>query len=159
MCALLLAAATIAPARQAAGTIVVSASEFFDQIPKGDTIGGGFNNTAWLFNNEAIQLGSAEDVLANISIPESGTYHLFVRSGGTQDSSFQVAIGGKLSLVVFGKGPLGIKSGGAFELRKGTAQIGLTSISPRAMFNVLVLSKNPNFQEKDLESLELPAEV
>ncbi|MDQ6699596.1 MAG: hypothetical protein M3Z36_05365 [Acidobacteriota bacterium] len=159
MCALLLAAATIAPARQAAGTIVVSASEFFDQIPNGDTIGGGYNNTRWLFNNEAIQLGSAEDALANISIPEFGTYHLFVRSAGTQDSSFQVAIGGKLSAVVFGKGPLGFKSGGAFELTKGTAQIRLTSIKPRPMFNVLALSKNPNFQEKDLESLELPDEV
>ena len=45
------------PAHQPPGTIVVDASEFYHQIPAGDTMGGGFgaSDAAWLFNNSKKQ--------------------------------------------------------------------------------------------------------
>ncbi|MGH9720695.1 MAG: hypothetical protein ACRD8O_10820 [Bryobacteraceae bacterium] len=153
---LLLAAS---PARQAPGTVVVDASEFFHQIPRGDTIGGRLPGDVWLFNNSAINLVSTEDAVATVAIPEAGNYHLLVRSQGASGSSFKVAIGGKASEATFGDGPLAFKNGGSFELKRGAVEIRLTAIKPRPSLNVIVLSKNANFAEKDLLPLELPEEV
>jgi len=149
------------PAHQLPGAVVVDASEFYDQIPEGDTIGGGFGSasTVWLFNNSVIDLVSKEDAVAKTTIPEAGAYRLFVRSQGTAASGFKVSVDGQLGADVFGNGPLAWKGSGTFQLKKGTAEIRLTAISPRPTLDVLVLSKNPNFEEKDLKPLELPEEV
>ncbi|HWB86422.1 MAG TPA: FG-GAP-like repeat-containing protein [Bryobacteraceae bacterium] len=151
-------------AHQPPGTIVVDASQFFDQIPQGDDLPGGRGfrgqqNPGWMFNNTGISLGSKEDAVAHVAVPEAGAYHLFVRSMGTASSSFKVSVNGKLSDATFGSGPWSLKDGGTFTLRKGTAEIHLTSINPRPTMDVLVLSKSANFEEKELPSLELPEEV
>src|SRR5258708_29742282 len=86
------------------GTIIVDASAFFDQIPNGDTIGGGFSNTTWLFNNTAINLVSVEPAVARVSVPEAGSYHLFLRSQGSGGSPLKVEVGGKPSAGVVGDG-------------------------------------------------------
>ena len=52
-----------------------------------------------------------------------------------------------------------MQKGGDFTLKPGTVEIRLTSIKPRPVFNVLVLTKNASFKEDDLKTLELPAEV
>ena len=156
--AVLLAKAT-SPAHQPAGTIVVDASEFYHRIPAGDTIGAGFGNTAWLFNNSALNLQSKEDAVARIAVPEAGAYRLFVRSMGTETSSFQVSVDGRRSKSTFGTGPLAWKGAETFSLKKGAAEIRLTAINPRPTLNVIVLSKNLGFDEKDLRGLELPEEV
>ena len=67
------------PAHQPPGTIVVDASEFYHEIPAGDTTGGGFgaNNAEWLFNNSILNLVSKEDAVARIAIPEPGRYRCF----------------------------------------------------------------------------------
>lgn len=102
LCLPALLAAT-SPAHQAAGTVVVDASGFYNGIPLGDTMGGGGGpaaaaaNTAWLFNNSVINLGSREDAVARVSVPEAGAYRLFVRSQGTDASAFKVSIDGKLA--------------------------------------------------------------
>jgi hypothetical protein len=160
-CASALLGAAAPPAHQPPGTIVVDASQFYHQIPEGDTIGGGSGNAnpAWLFNNAIINLGSKEDAVARVSVPEAGTYRLFVRSQGSAGSRFQVSVDGKLSAAQFGDGPLSWKAADSFPLRQGTVEIRLTAISPRPMLNVLVLSKNPGFPESDLRALELPEEV
>jgi hypothetical protein len=160
-CASAMLAGPGSPAHQLPGAVVVDASEFYDQIPEGDTIGGGFGSasTVWLFNNSVIDLVSKEDAVAKTTIPEAGAYRLFVRSQGTAASGFKVSVDGQLGADVFGNGPLAWKGSGTFQLKKGTAEIRLTAISPRPTLDVLVLSKNPNFEEKDLKPLELPEEV
>jgi hypothetical protein len=52
-----------------------------------------------------------------------------------------------------------LQRGGDFTLKPGTVEIKLTSIQPRPIFNVLVLTRNANFTEDDLKPLELPSEV
>ena len=160
-CASAMLAGPASPAHQPPGTVVVDASEFYLEIPAGDTIGGGFGNasTVWLFNNSVIDLVSKEDAVAKTTIPEAGSYRLFVRSQGTAASGFKVSVDGQLGADVFGNGPLAWKGSGTFQLKKGTAEIRLTAISPRPTLDVLVLSKNANFEEKDLKPLELPEEV
>jgi hypothetical protein len=160
-CASAMLAGPGSPAHQLPGAVVVDASEFYDQIPAGDTIGGGFGNavTVWLFNNSVIDLVSKEDAVAKATIPEAGAYRLFVRSQGTAASGFKVSVDGQLGADVFGNGPLAWKGSGTFQLKKGTAEIRLTAISPRPTLDVLVLSKNANFAEQDLKPLELPEEV
>ena len=146
-------------ARQAPGTIIVPASDFYLNIPEGDTNDGRFPAGAWFFNNNTINLGSATDVVAKVPVKESGTYHLFVRGIGTSSSSFQVKINGQLDAGTYGNGPLSLQRGGDFMLKPGVLEVRLTSIHPRPSLNVLVLTKNADFKEDDLKSMELPSEV
>src|ERR1700722_10006684 len=104
------------PAHQPPGTIVVDASEFYHEIPAGDSIGGGPGNSSWLFNNSALNLQSKEDAVAKIVVPEAGAYRLFVRSMGSAASSFRVSVDGKLSESTFGNGPLAWKGAEIFQL-------------------------------------------
>ena len=92
LCLILVAAVAAAqsPAHQPAGTIVVDASEFYHEIPSGDGIGS--INAEWLFNNSVLTLGSKEDAVAKIAVPESGAYRLFVRSQGAAGSDALAAI-------------------------------------------------------------------
>jgi len=155
-------AAAQPPAHQPPGTIVVDASEFYDAIPEGDNMGGGGpGNSApgWLFNNSVLTLGSAEDAVAKVAVPEAGSYRLFVRAQGAAGAGFRVNVGGTLAESVFGTGPMAWTPSSTFELHKGTLEIRLTNIHPRATLNVIVLSRNPDFTEEDLRPLELPEEV
>src|ERR1700722_7302688 len=112
------------PAHQPPGAIVVDASEFYHEIPAGDSIGlgGGGRGTSeipWLFNNSALNLQSKEDTVAKIAVPEAGIFRLFVRSMGSGSSSFQISIDGKRSESTFGNGPLAWKGAETFQLKKG----------------------------------------
>ena len=129
----------------------MDASEFYDRIPLGDTINAGLGggDSAWLFNNSILNLGSKEEAAATVTIPEAGTWHLFVRSRGVPGSGFRVSINGRAGQSVYGDGPLTLKSGETFELPKGPVEIRLTGIDVRAALNVIVLSKNANFTEAD----------
>jgi len=146
-------------AQQLPGTIVVPASDFYTNIPQGDSNDGRFPAGTWFFNNNTINLGAVDDVTAEIPVKEPGVYHLFVRSIGTPTSSFQVKIGGKEDPGTYGKGALAWQRGGDFTLKGGTVEVRLTSIHPRPSLNVLVLTKNADFKEEDLKALELPPEV
>ena len=146
-------------AHQPKGTIVVPASDFFQEIPTGDTIDGRFPAGKWFFNDDTINLGSTDEVVAKIPVKEAGTYHLFVCSIGTPASSFQVEIDGKTDAGTYGQGDLKWQHGGDYVLKAGTAEIRLKSIHPRPSLNVLVLTKNADLKEDDLKALELPSEV
>jgi hypothetical protein len=146
-------------AHQPSGTIVVPASDFFLNIPAGDTIDGRFPAGQWFFNNSTLNMSSAEDATATVPVKEAGTYHLFVRSIGTATSSFRVKIDGKEDPGSFGEGALRWVHGGDYTLKPGNVTIALTAIAPRPSINVLVLTKNANFKEDDLKALELPPEV
>src|SRR5205814_7166260 len=97
-------------------------------------------NAEWLFNNSVLTLGSKEDAVAKIAVPESGAYRLFVRSQGAAGSGFRVAIGGKIAAPAFGGGPMTWTPSDTFDLTKGTLEIRLTSINPRPTLNTIVLS-------------------
>jgi hypothetical protein len=146
-------------AHQLPGTIVVPASDFFATIPAGDSNDGRFPAGAWFFNNDTLNMSVPGDATAKIPVKESGTYHLFVRSIGTPQSSFKVVVNGKEDGGIFGHGPLSWQRGGDFLLKPGTIEIRLTSLQPQPSLNVLVLTKSSTFSEDDLKSMELPSEV
>ena len=141
------------------GTIIVPASDFFAKIPAGDSNDGRFPAGVWFFNNDTLNMSVPEDVTAKLSVKEPGTYHLFVRSIGTPQSSFKVVVNGKEDSGTFGQGSLKWQRGGDFLLKPGTIEIRLTSIQPQPSLNVLVLTKNAAFREDDLKTMELPPEV
>src|SRR5438067_3844729 len=145
-------------AHQALGTIVVPASDFYANIPEGDSNDGRFPTGAWFFNNNTINLGSSAEVVADVPVKEAGVYQLFVRSIGTPGSSFHVRVAGKTDPGTYGDGPLSWKRGGDFTLKPGTVEVRLTSIHPVPSPNGLVLTENADLQEDDLKSMELPPE-
>jgi len=164
------AAQTVAPAmklqpqhhdaaHQLPGTIVVPASDFFATIPAGDSNDGRFPAGSWFFNNDTLNMSVPADVTAKLQVREAGTYHLLVRSIGTPQSSFKVMVNGKEDSGTFGHGPLSWQRGGDFLLTPGMIEIRLTSIQPQPSLNVLVLTKNSDFKEDDLKTMELPPEV
>ena len=146
-------------ARQVAGTIVVPASDFYVNMPEGDSNDGRFPAGSWFFNENTINMGGAGDVVAQVPVREAGVYHLFVRSIGTPTSSFHVKVDGKEDAGTYGKGPLAWVRGGDYTLKPGNVEVRLTAITPRPSLNALVLSKNAEFKEDDLKALELPPEV
>ena len=146
-------------AHQLPGTIVVPAADFLASIPAGDSNDGRLPASVWFFNTSTLNMGVPDDVTAQVPIPEAGTYHLYVRSVGSATSAFHVSINGKADPSAYGNGPLALKRGGDFTLAKGTAEIRLTSITPRPSINVLVLTKNANLTDDDLKPLELSPEV
>lgn len=146
-------------AHQPPGTVVIPASDFFLNIPAGDSIDGRFPAGEWFFNESTLNMSVATDVTATVPIKQAGTYHLFVRSIGTPDSSFHIKVDGKQDAGSYGQGALKWQRGGDYTLKQGEATIALTQISPRPSLNVMVLTKNPDFKEDDLKALELPPEV
>ncbi|MDP9040322.1 MAG: hypothetical protein M3O02_13805 [Acidobacteriota bacterium] len=146
-------------ARQAPGTIVVPAADFFSDLPSGDSNDGRLPQGLWFFNNSTLNLGVRDELAVQVEVPEAGTYHLYVRSVGSRASGFRVRVNGQLDAATFGNGPLTLKRGGDFALARGRVEIRLTGIVPRPSLNVLVLSRSASLTDADLKPLELPAEV
>ncbi len=146
-------------ARQSPGTIVVPASDFFANIPAGDSNDGRFPAGQWFFNNSTLNMSVPADVTTTVPVTEAGTYHLFVRSIGTAESSFKIEVNGREDAGTYGHGPLAWQQGGDFTLQPGAVTLRLTAIRPRPSLNVLVLTRRADFKEDDLRSMELPSEV
>lgn len=142
------------------GTIIIPASDFLDDLPKNDYLTDANAQKAnWLFNNTGIILNSETNLMSRFTVPEDGSYHLFVRSAGKNGSAFKVAVNDQLSPEVYGDTTLNWKAGGAFNLKKGVASIKVTRIDGGSVFDVLVLSKNVSLQEKDIIPFQLNSEV
>jgi hypothetical protein len=153
-----------AAAHESAETIVVPASDFFLDFPEGDTSGGGGYGRnpgpqPWQFNESSLTLGVAGDATAKIPVKEAGTYHVWVRGSGAAGASFHVSINGKVDPTAFGTGAMATQQGGDVTLKPGTMEVKLTAVQPRAVFNVLVLTKKATLTDDDLKALELPPEV
>ncbi len=119
---------------------------------------------SWLFNNSGLVIRSQAFIYARANIPETGTYHLFVRSHGSSDSSFRVTVGEKQPTLVFGNESLTWKPGGTLQLKAGLVDVVLSRIvlganNVGSTFDALVLTKNADFREADLKSMELPDDV
>jgi hypothetical protein len=127
---------------QQSETLIFPAYEFLDEIPKGNIITDAASQKVdWLFSNTGIVLNSATNLMKKITVNEAGTYKLFVRSMGTDKSSFKVAINDKVTELSFGTGLQSFTEGGSFELKKGLNYIKITRINPGAIFDVIALSK------------------
>lgn len=140
--------------------IVIPASSFLEDIPKGNTItDAAALRTAWLFNNTGMVLKSESNMMTQVAVAEEGMYFLFVRSHGEKGSGFKVAVNDMVTDTVFGRQPLSWTKGGSFELKKGKINIKITRIDPGATFDLLVLSKNESLKESDVLSYQLNPEV
>jgi hypothetical protein len=141
-------------------TVIIPASDFLNEIPKGNTVtDAGTLRAPWIFNNTALVLKSLTNMMTKVQIPEAGTYYLFVRSQGEKGSSFKVAVNDKVTSAVFGDGTLSWRQGGTFDLKAGVADVKLTRIHPGAAVDVLVLSKNPDLEEEDIRPFQLNSSV
>ena len=141
-------------------TVIIPASDFLQDIPKGNVIADAATLRApWVYNNTALVLNSKTNMQVRVSVPEAGTYTLYVRSQGAKNEGFRVAINDQVTTVDFGHAPLSWQVGGTFALPAGPAYVKLTRIAAGAAVDVLVLSKNPSLREDDLKPYQLPAEV
>lgn len=142
------------------GTVVIPASDFLQEIPKGNIIADAAAlKVPWIFNNTAIVLKSETNLITRVRIPQDGAYHLFVRSQGKKGASFKVAVQDQVTAEIFGHEALAWKAGGVFALKAGLVSVKITRIDPGAAFDVLVLSQQANLQENDVRPLQLPDEV
>jgi hypothetical protein len=149
-----------ASAKPPAGMVIIPASDFIDEIPKNNIItDAGTMRASWVFNNTALVLNSNVNLMAEVNVPEDGTYHLFVRSQGERGNTFKVAINDKVTDSVFGQQPLGWKQGGSFNLKKGAASVKITRINPGAVFDVLVLTKASSIKDEDVMPHQLEDDV
>ena len=160
---LLLAAAppALAAAQQPpAPTVVVDASAFLDQIQKGHVITDAATlRVPWLFNNTGLEMRTNSNYVIRVAIPEAGTYHLYVRSHGSESSAFRVAVGERVIAEDVGDGPLHFERAGTFELPAGEVDVRLMRIEGVPVLDVLALSKNPSLTEEELRPHQLGPEV
>ncbi|HVS51258.1 MAG TPA: FG-GAP-like repeat-containing protein [Opitutaceae bacterium] len=165
------AARAVAPVR--AGVVVLDATQFLGELPDGDTaqngrpFGGGRGRAAaaapapaFTFENFAINLRAPTPFSAHATLPQAGTWHLYVRSRSTADgSSFKVSVGDKPSAETFGAARDGaFQSGGDFALSAGPLKVTLTDIHPGSSFDVVLLSPR-ELTESDLAALQYPDDI
>lgn len=142
-------------------TIVVPASDFLYELPKGDVIGSSWSlREDWVFNNTAIVLNSPSNLLTHIPVAETGEYQLFVRSKGKEKSSFKVAVNDQVTETIFGNDSLMTwKQGESFNLQAGRNVVKITRINSGSAFDVLAFSKTANLEVADIRPYELNEDV
>src|SRR5688572_8202330 len=141
-------------------TIVIPASDFLYDLPKGNImINADGQEPNWLFNNTGLQLRSETNMMKTVTVPEDGRYTLYVRSVGNKGASFMVAVNDKISNTRFGDTAMRLEKGGIFDLKKGTANVKITRIDPGSVVDVIVLSKEPLLSEQDIYQLQLNPDV
>lgn len=137
-------------------TLIFDASDFLDRLPRDHYItDAGQMNVDWLFNNTALYMGSRSQYVIDIEIPEAGTWYLFARTHGQENSYFRVAVDDRLNDSFLGNKPLNWEHTGSFELEQGKTSLRLMQIMPGPVLDVLVLTKDEHFVEEDLKAYEL----
>lgn len=142
-------------------TIIVPASEFLYELPKGDVIAGTWAmREKWVYNNTAIVLNSPSNLLTYITVPEADEYQLYVRSKGKSTSSFKVAVNDQVTETIFGNDSLMTwKKGEKFLLQEGRNVVKITRINKGAAFDVLAFTKAPSLEAEDIKAFELNPNV
>ena len=155
------AAAQAGPPAPLPNTVIMPASDFLDELPKGDIIAdAGAQRAPWLFNNTAVVLKSKTNLITQVVVPAAGTYTLYVRSQGAPKSSFRVVVSDHVTAASFGQGALSWQPGGTFELPPGPADVKITRIEgQQAAFDAVVLSQNPQLQAADIQPHQLNPDV
>lgn len=142
-------------------TIIVPASDFLYELPKGDVIASSWSlREEWVFNNTAIVLNSPSNLLTHITVAEAGIYQIFVRSKGKANSSFKVAVNDQVTETIFGNDSLMTwKKGERFNLQAGKNVVKITRINSGSAFDVLAFSKSTNLEVADIRPYELNEDV
>ncbi|MCW9713919.1 hypothetical protein LQ318_13490 [Aliifodinibius salicampi] len=141
-------------------TVVVDASDFLDRLQHDHYITDADRlDLSWVFNNTGLYIGSRSQYVIDVDIPEEGTWHLFARTHGNEESYMRIAVDNKLSDGLVGNAPMDVVHNGTFELQKGTVPVRLMQIDDGPVFDVLVLTKNKDFTEKDLSKHEFHPDV
>jgi len=147
-------------------TIIVDASDMLDHLARQHSFGDGNKYEGeWVFNNSVIEMGGGftrkarVNTQAGIYIPQSGRYHVYVRTSGRDGYSFEVAVGNQVIAPVKSEGKFTWKKAGTLELEKGKTSVWLTRLHGYAVFDVMVLTMNENFREEDLLDQQYQGEV
>lgn len=153
-------------ATEYAPVLIVDASSMLDHLAREHTfmdsrrLKGG-----WLFNNSAIELGERKTMEGSVNlqtrvhIPESGIYHVFVRTTGPAGSSLKVAVGEHISDPILSDTVLSWTHAGTMALLEGEETIWLTRVHRSPVFDVLVLSMDKNFKEENLLKYQYQGET
>ena len=149
---------TAAPA--ASAPIVVDASALVHELAKGHVLtDAAALRVPWLFNNTALELRTRSNYVVRVQVPEAGRYHLHVRSHGRPGSAFRVAVGDRVVARDLGDAPLTLTRAGIFTLPAGPIDVRLMRIEGTPVFDVLVLTREAQLRDADLEPLQLHPEV
>jgi hypothetical protein len=139
------AASRAASHRAGPGTVIVDASDFVQLMPARNILTEARPVSAdnWLFNNSGMVLRAAEDSVARVQIATAGRYHLRVRTAGSRDGTFKIALGGQVAAATFGGTATTWTDGGAFDLPAGELEVRLTEVTPSPVLDVIVLTRAP----------------
>ncbi len=141
-------------------TIILDASLFLDNIPRNHMIiNASENQSEWLFNNTGLVMTTQANYLKFIDIPETGNYHVHVRSQGRNGGTFRIAINGHVIEMNLGTDSLQMVKAGEVELISGKADIRIMRIENKPLLDVIVLTRNTEFAENDLRSFEGHSDV
>jgi hypothetical protein len=147
-------------AQDRAGTIVLDASSFLDEIPTGHWLTDAERlRVPWIFDNTALRLGTRSNYLQWVDIPRAGTYHLYARTLGSPRSGFRVAVNDEPIPADVGNGPLSFRRVGTFRLPAGRVPVRIMRIEGAPVLDVLVLSTDSTLTEEALKPLQLSPEV
>jgi hypothetical protein len=155
------AASRAASHRAGPGTVIVDASDFVQLMPARNILTEARPVSAdnWLFNNSGMVLRAAEDSVARVQIATAGRYHLRVRTAGSRDGTFKIALGGQVAAATFGGTATTWTDGGAFDLPAGELEVRLTEVTPSPVLDVIVLTRDPAPDDEALRAVQFPAEV
>lgn len=145
---------------QSEDPLIFDASDFLQWLQKDHYIvNAGDLEASWIFNNTALYLGSRSNYVKTFQVPEDGTYYLFSRTHGQDNSFFRVAVNDEVIDSNIGDRSLTWDRSGVFELEEGEAYLRLMRIENGPVLDVLVLTKDKDFSEKELKKYELHPDV
>lgn len=138
-------------------TIIVDASDTLQGIVRDTPIVGTRNKPGGsVYRNFALDLLQQAPIDFDVSIPETGRYHLYVRSHGNEKRGFQVEVNGKTASRTFGRQRMDWKWGGMFRLASGMVEVRLKNIDPHPYFDAIVLTQKSSFPAEILRRREFP---
>lgn len=146
--------------------VIIDASDLLDDIPRQHLIKDARSlGVDWLYNDFAIQFRThagftISNYFKDITYPESGTYHLYVRAVGSGDGrgAFRLRVNDAYVDGSFGDiaGAVLTKAA-SFEVKKGeTAQLMITRITGTPSLDCIVLSKDPDLSDDKLKEKQFP---
>ena len=138
--------------------VIIDASDLLDDIPRQHLVKDARSlGVDWLYNDFAIQFRThagftISNYFKDITYPESGTYHLYVRAVGSGDGrgAFRLRVNDAYVEGSFGDtaGAVLTKTA-SFEVKKGeTAQLMITRITGTPSLDCIVLSKDPDLSDE-----------
>lgn len=146
--------------------VIIDASDLLDDIPRQHLVKDARSlGVDWLYNDFAIQFRThagftISNYFKDITYPESGTYHLYVRAVGSGDGrgAFRLRVNDAYVDGSFGDTAGAVLTKAAsFEVKKGeTAQLMITRITGTPSLDCIVLSKDPDLSDDKLKEKQFP---